>query len=63
MWLSPSAAFKPAGRVRYPAPDGNVLALLNRADAPRRIEIRDGWLHGALTLELPAQFCLMIENS
>jgi 4-alpha-glucanotransferase len=45
-----------------PAPDGSVLAALNRADAPRRIEIHDDWLQGALTLELPAQFCLMIEN-
>jgi 4-alpha-glucanotransferase len=45
-----------------PAPDGSALALLNRADAPRRIEIHDDWLHSALTLELPPQYCLLIEN-
>ena len=45
-----------------PAPDGCVLAVLNRSDAPRRVDIHDDWLQGALTLELPAQFCLMIEN-
>ena len=45
-----------------PAPDGCVLAVLNRSEAPRRVEIHDDWLQGALTLELPAQFCLMIEN-
>jgi cyclomaltodextrinase / maltogenic alpha-amylase / neopullulanase len=45
-----------------PAPDETVLAALNRADAPRHIEIDDHWLNGKLTLELPAQFCLMIDN-
>jgi len=45
-----------------PAPDGCILAALNRADAPRRIEIEDPWLHGRLPLELPAQHCLLIEN-
>ncbi len=45
-----------------PAPDETVLSAINRADAPRRIELKDAWLTGGLTLELPAQFCLTIEN-
>ena len=28
----------------------------------RRIELTDDWLSGKLTLELPAQFCLTIDN-
>jgi len=44
------------------APDETVLAALNRADAPRRVELEDPWLAGKLTLELPARFCLMIDN-
>jgi 4-alpha-glucanotransferase len=44
------------------APDETVLAALNRADAPRRIELKDDWLSNKITLELPARFCLMIEN-
>ena len=45
-----------------PAPDETVLAALNRAGAPRRVEINHEWLGGKLTLELPAQHCLVIEN-
>lgn len=45
-----------------PAEDGTALSALNRADAPRRIELTDDWLSGKLTLELPAQFCLTIDN-
>ncbi len=44
------------------APDGCVLAALNRADAPRRVEIGHAWLSGKLTLELPRQYCLMLDN-
>jgi 4-alpha-glucanotransferase len=43
------------------APDGCVLAALNRADALRRVTITDSWLREPLTLELPAQTCLTIE--
>jgi cyclomaltodextrinase len=45
-----------------PAPDEIVLAALNRAGAPRRVEIGHEWLGGKLTLELPAQYCLTIDN-
>jgi cyclomaltodextrinase len=44
------------------APDGTVLAALNRSDAPRRADIRSDWLGGPLTVELPGQFCLLIDN-
>ena len=45
-----------------PAPDETVLAALNRAGTLRRVEIHHEWLGGRLTLELPAQHCLVIEN-
>ena len=45
-----------------PAKDETVLAALNRADAPRRVELKDPWLSGALPLALPERFCLMISN-
>ena len=44
------------------AKDGCVLSALNRADAPRHITIEDPWLRESMTLELPAQTCLTIEN-